>query len=176
MIDSRTKATAAGLVSRVCADSALATIWSAISDMPPERASLARFGKRLAGRVGRLGQRAEQRQRGNQRRLVRGDLLADDRAHRMADEMRLGDAEAAHGGDHRGGHRVDGQRLERPRRAARARQVDADDAVAAERRQLRLEHVGRAAEAMDHDDGKAVALDFRDQRVRRVTVVMARAP
>ena len=96
MIDSRTKATAAGLVSRVCADSALATIWSAMSAMPPERASRARLSKRLAHRLERLGKRAEQRQRGDQRRLVRRDLLADDRPHRMADEMRPGDAEAAH--------------------------------------------------------------------------------
>ena len=164
MIDSRTKATAAGLVSRVCAESALATIWSAMSDMPPERASLARLGS--ASRVASDGSASapnsvsEATSAGSSAAILWQTMVPIEWPTKCAFATpRLRTAR-----DHRAGHRFDRQRLERPRRTRRARQVDADDAIAAEHRQLRLEQVGRAAEAVDHDDGKAVALDFRNQR------------
>ena len=75
----------------VCAESALATIWSAISAMPPERASRRALGKRLArsrppARRARRTAPASATSDG----CVGGDHLADDGAHRMADEMRPG--------------------------------------------------------------------------------------
>ena len=96
MIDSRTKATAAGLFSRGLrrqrvGDDLVGNVGDAARSRQPRAVE-----QPLARRLRRLGKRAEQRQRGDQLRLVRRDLLADDGAHRMADEMRPGDAEAAH--------------------------------------------------------------------------------
>ena len=58
--------------------------------LPRGRGALA---QPFAGRILRLEDRAEQRQARDPVRMTRRDMLADQRAERMADEMRAVDAE-----------------------------------------------------------------------------------
>ena len=110
-------------------------------------------------------ERAEERQAQDALRLLRRHVLADDGAHRMADQMGFLDAGVVHHREHVLGEAVDRERSPE-RRAARALEVRADHGEPArEQRYLRKEGVTGAAEAVHHDERGAAALLLDRERL-----------
>jgi hypothetical protein len=121
-----------------------------------------------AGGLGRLGQRAVERQAAHQARPLRCQVLADDGAHRVAQPVRRCDAQTLAGLDRGLDEARDRQRAFDALRAPAARQIDAHDAVACERAHQGRPGVAAAAQAVHAHHGLALALAFDGDAVEQV--------
>ena len=131
---------------------------SCIAAAPAARLRGARADRR-ARRLGRRDQRAEQGEAAHQRRVRRREVLADDGAHRMADQVR---ARRCPAGVHTDSTRVDvALDRQRPARARCERALPGRSMRTTrwprERRHQRRPGVAAAAEAVHADDGVALA-------------------
>jgi hypothetical protein len=116
-----------------------------------------------AGGFRRTYQRSEKSEASDEIGMLSGNVLTDDRAHRMANEVSRGDAEVTAYTDHGVHHDADIELAGEVARAPTTREVDPDDTVALHRWKQRRPCVAGSAQTVYAHDCVAFAFDFNCQ-------------